>query len=265
MNKAFILSLLFLGFVSTNGETIQLEDKNLVALRGPIYKETSNKFFQDLKDFKGNSLNIFISSPGGSVMEGMKMIDYIETLKNDNVEVNCIADFAASMAFVILQSCSNRYTLNSGVLMQHQMSLGVDGPLENLNNYLAMIEDINLNLNHNQADRIGMTPDNFSQKVMNDWWISGFSAKKYNVVDDNIMVTCDNNLYDKKSKLELASFFGNVELTFSKCPLVRNPLKVRFKNSDDSNHDNNHNINNIIDMYDPSSYLQKKLKIKEWL
>ena len=81
---------------------IELEEKNSIIIKGPIYKETSNKFFNDLKGFQGSELNIFISSPGGSVMEGMKMIDHITTLQDQNIKINCIADFAASMAFRIL-------------------------------------------------------------------------------------------------------------------------------------------------------------------
>ena len=84
--------------------TIELEDNNMIAIRGPIYKESANKFFTDLKDFTGQELYIFITSPGGSVIEGMKIMDHIDTLKQQNIQVNCIGDFAASMAFVILQS-----------------------------------------------------------------------------------------------------------------------------------------------------------------
>lgn len=258
----YIFFLTLVPFV--NGNTITLEENNFVSLRGPIYKETSNKFFSDLKQFQGNELNIFINSPGGSVMEGMKMIEYIKVLQDNDVTVNCVADFAASMAFVILQSCSNRYTLNSGVLMQHQMSLGVEGPFENLQNYLKMIDDIDRNLNSMQAKRVKMTPEDFSRQVMNDWWVSGFSAKEENIVDDIIMVKCDKNLFNGKSNLKLSTFFGDIEMVFSNCPLLRNPLKVKYENIiNDSNSKNMKELNNIVNSFDSSSYNLKK--IKSWL
>ena len=43
-------------------------------------------------------VNIYINTPGGSVMEGMKIVNQIE-LMNNTTQVNCISDFSASMAF----------------------------------------------------------------------------------------------------------------------------------------------------------------------
>ena len=43
-------------------QTIELENNNMVAIRGPIYKESANKFFTDLKDFTGNELLEFSMS-----------------------------------------------------------------------------------------------------------------------------------------------------------------------------------------------------------
>jgi len=66
-------------------------------------------------------------------MEGMKIIDLINTLKKSGINVSCISDFSASMAFIILQSCQRRLAMVSSVLMQHQMSIGLEGNIENVN------------------------------------------------------------------------------------------------------------------------------------
>ena len=70
----FLLSLLCFNPVSsvnTNLDTINLNENNLVSIRGPINSDSTNKFFQDvMKLDKESEINIFINSPGGSVMEG---------------------------------------------------------------------------------------------------------------------------------------------------------------------------------------------------
>ena len=82
---------------------------------------------------------IYISSPGGSVMEGMKIVDLIKSLEKSGRQVSCISDFSASMAFIILQSCPKRLATFSSILMQHQMSLGLEGNIENVNTFQGHI------------------------------------------------------------------------------------------------------------------------------
>ena len=237
--------------------TVNFQEKNLITLKGPIDKTITNKFFIDVEDFNDDVLNIFISSPGGSVMQGMKIVDYIKTLQNCNVTINCYADFAASMAFVILQSCTNRYTLDSGVLMQHQMSLGLDGPIENIKSYFKMITDIENNLSNFQAKRVGLTLNTFNNKIYNDWWISGFTAKEEKVVDDIVDLKCSFPLLKKKSTIEFNNILGNVKFIFSKCPLVRHPLKIEIENLK-----NDSSVENNLDIFNVDYYLKNKDSIK---
>lgn len=233
----------------SSASVINLDEDSLVSIKGVIDKDTSNKFFGDLKDFTSDSLDIFITSPGGSVMEGMKIIDYIKTLQNMNVEVNCYGDFAASMAFVILQSCSNRYAMESSILMQHQMSLGVSGPIENIKSYFKMIQDIENKLNFDQAKRIGLSYDDFNKKIFNDWWISGSTAVIENVVDKLVDIKCSSKLVKEKNTVKHENFFGTVKYVFSKCPLIRNPIKIDISNY-------NGDISQL-NLFDSNNYISK--------
>merc|ERR1719313_652014 len=107
----------------------------------------------------------------------MKIVDVINALHKSGKKVNCISDFSASMAFIILQSCPVRYATFSSVLMQHQMSLGLEGNLENVKSYLEFIDNVDDELNRMQAVKIGMSEKDFKHKVMSDWWIHGPDAK----------------------------------------------------------------------------------------
>lgn len=251
--------LLFGFIISTFGIKVELKNKNFVVIRGPIYQETTNKFFTDLNDFYGDELFIVINSPGGSVMEGMKIIDHIKTLASNNIKTKCIADFAASMAFAILQSCQYRYTISSGILMQHQMSLEVSGNLFSIKTYMDMINKININLDTEQANRINLDYNEFVSKITNDWWISSFTAKEDNVVDDIVMVTCHDVLYKEVTELTIHHSFGEVTVVFSKCPLIRNPLIILYSN------EQNISRHEIYQMYNIDSYISTKIPIKAWV
>ena len=249
--------LVSLIITSSYPTVINLEEKNLVTIKGPIDNDSSDKFFHDLENFDTGILNIYIDSPGGSVINGLKMIDYIHTLQNDNIVINCYANFAASMAFIILQNCDNRFTSSSGILMQHQMSLGINGDIQNLKNYLRMIDNINDNINIAQAKRLNLTIDQFNSKVMNDWWVSGFTAVGDKVVDNLASIKCSPNLYQKKSKLEKNTFFGKVQLSFSKCPLLHKPLDIKYTSSSIEDYDNS-----IFEIYDMNYYISEPNRIK---
>ena len=239
--------------------TINLNENNMVSIRGPIDSDSTNKFFQDIMKLdKESEINIFINSPGGSVMEGLKIVNYIEMI-NDYTNVNCIADFAASMAFIITQSCQNRYALKSSILMQHQMSLVNQGNLFNLNNYMDMINDMNVEIDYNQAKRINITYEEFKNRITNDWWLYGTKAKEMNVVDDIVNTRCSDRLITSTEKTKINTIFGEVEYTFNLCPLVRHPLKVKFnKEYNYLNENNNYEkyYNKYINYFDSNSYFK---------
>tara|TARA_A100001015_G_scaffold120828_1_gene133949 strand:- start:2541 stop:3353 length:813 start_codon:yes stop_codon:yes gene_type:complete len=246
---SFLISVLFFSNLS-NANIINLNENNLVSIRGPIDSDSTNKFFQDIMKLnKEPEINIFINSPGGSVMEGLKIVNYIEML-NEETTVNCIADFAASMAFIITQSCKNRYAMKSSILMQHQMSLINRGNLFNLNNYMEMINDMNVDLDKSQAKRINISYDDFKEKITNDWWIYGHRTKELNIVDEIINIRCSDRLVSNTEKIKRDTIFGEIEYTFNLCPLVRHPLKVKFKNEINSNEINSNESNsNEINKY----------------
>lgn len=226
--KLFLMILMSILDNTLSQELIELNSRNMITIRGPIKHESVSDFMNKVGKIDSNEIYIYISSPGGSVMEGMKIVDLIKSLEKSDRQVNCISDFSASMAFIILQSCQRRLATFSSVLMQHQMSLGLEGNIENVNTYLNFIKDIDIELNKLQADKIGMPQDEFKDKIENDWWIHGPDAKKKSVVDDIVLVKCHPELNGKYETLDVSTMFGPVQLKYTKCPLSRYPINVGF-------------------------------------
>ena len=181
MNLLNIFSFLLLIYsnISTNIATnittksIELTSNNMVSLRGPINAFSSSKFIHETSNIQSNILNIIINSPGGSISDGNVIIEQIKSLSRSNIRINCICDFAASMAFIIVQACPHRYGLDSSVLMQHQMALSIGGEINRINSYMTYIDSLKNSLDIIQSSRIGMKLSVFQEKVRDEWWIYG--------------------------------------------------------------------------------------------
>lgn len=202
-----------------------LTTTNHVALRTDVNDSSADKVIKALMTQKptNGKLYIYIDSPGGSVVSGLRIIEAIQTSPHPVV---CIASFAASMAFAILQSCDERIVLNSSILMQHEASYGVSGPAPH---NLSMVNFLHAMLKVSdtaQAARIGITYEEFRARVRNDWWIFGPNNLLANTADSLGQVTCSKKLVDATETVSVRSLFGSSELTMSACPLLYSPVTV---------------------------------------
>ena len=208
-------------------KTISLSSNNFVSLVGPV---TSSSVDDVIKSFNTKSIheyiqenkqiNLYINSPGGSVFSGNHLVQYIKTLQASNVSVDCVGQNFMSMGFVIMQSCSKRYALFDSIGMQHQMSLGMKGNIENFKNHFGMIERINNILINMEISKIGMERNEYLLKILSDWWLYGEENKQQGVVDEIVTVRCYPGIMLEKVK-KMDSFFGfSFELEMSKCPIL---------------------------------------------
>jgi ATP-dependent Clp protease protease subunit len=167
---------------NTDKTIIHLTNDNFVSLRGPVTSQSIAELTSNLLDKTDNERYIYINTNGGNVDAGMHLINVIQDLQNNNINVNCIADTAISMGFVIFQSCSKRYVLSYSTLMQHQMSLGgMKGKLLELNSYMNHVNKMEDIINKMQANRINITQKDFEEKINNDWWLTSKESIEFGV------------------------------------------------------------------------------------
>lgn len=225
MNLLFFT--LFCGVIASK-RTINLTNDNFVALRGTVTSQSIADVISNLIDKNDDVRYIFLSTNGGSVTAGLKLINTIKDLENYGITVNCIADTAISMGFVIFQACTNRMVLSHSTLMQHQMSMsGVRGKILEINSYLSHINKIEDELNFMQASRLNMSQQEFENRINNDWWLTTSESIENNVADEIVHIKC---MFPKEKEIIIInSIFGNIELTYMKCPQVSAPIKVELK------------------------------------
>lgn len=232
----YICALVMLSISYTNATTqsvteqklIELNKQNLITLRGEIDEQLTSEIIGKINKFSNGQVYLYITSPGGSVIEGLQIIDQLQTLAHRGIKLSCIADFAASMAFVIFQSCPTRYVTTSSILMQHQMSLRLKGNLENINTYLDFIKDIDMDLDELQANKLKMPVEDFKKKINNDWWLNYKSIIKSNAADSIAVVVCNSELVDMTEDVVKSTLLVEVKARFSKCPISREPTEIKY-------------------------------------
>ena len=152
---------------------------DIINLHGPINSTNVENFMEEFKSSNKTNLIVHINSPGGSVMEGNKIITLLQ-----QQPVICVAEKAYSMAFAILQACQCRFVLRHSTLMQHQMSTMLMDEIEKINSYVAFLNEISNDLIEFQSERIGISPEEFKEKILNDWWMTAKGAVEQNCADD---------------------------------------------------------------------------------
>jgi ATP-dependent protease ClpP protease subunit len=208
---------------------VKLTEDNFISIRGPINGRSASKAVVDMMGKKTKNLYVYIMSNGGSVVSGMEIVHALQAIEQSGTEITCLVNVGLSMGFVIMQYCKNRYVMPSSVLMQHQASLGVEGPLNNVNNYMNFISSMTQQIDVHQAARLNLTLDVFQNYVRDDWWLFGADAVRHNVADKLVYILCD---FEAKTYTEThQTIFGEVDVTYSTCPLANHPTKIEFKNN----------------------------------
>lgn len=125
-----------------------------------------------------------INSPGGQITSGFTLIDKIEELSRTTKTV-CVADhLAASMAFILLQTCDERVMTKRTVLLAHEVQGGETGNAHELRHEADMMDAFNRALAEIAAARMGMPVKEYLLKIYNRNWLFNWEdALKYNAVD----------------------------------------------------------------------------------
>lgn len=102
-----------------------LLEESRVFLVGEINANTSDELIQklmhlDMKDL--GEITLYINSPGGEVMSGLAVYDYIKTMKSP-VKTVCVGD-AASMGAIIFLAGEKREMLPHSRILIHDPSYG---------------------------------------------------------------------------------------------------------------------------------------------
>lgn len=236
---AILLTISTACFAAPPSNILVLTPSNHVSLVGEVNGKSVSDFLKNFTALEGNRRIVFISSPGGSVIDGMKLIQVVrdEKAANKNLRVSCYVDEAASMAFAITQSiCDERHGGATSMLMQHQATYGLQGSDNQIASRLKMISSVLKVLDGIQAKRIGISVEELRRRSSDEWWTVGDEAVKANTLDSVSPIICTKELIAETREEKFSSmFFGSGTATFSKCPLIYGPIEVKMNDGRPAN------------------------------
>jgi ATP-dependent Clp endopeptidase proteolytic subunit ClpP len=134
----------------------------------------------------GEPIEIQFLSPGGSVIHGMALWDFIQTVRAAGHHVTTSAiGYAASMASILLQAGDKRVMGKESYLLIHEISLGAGGKIGDIEDTMDWAKTIMDRVANIFASRSKMTKRQIlSAMKRKDFWVDSEQALKLGLVDE---------------------------------------------------------------------------------
>ncbi|MEM9414855.1 MAG: ATP-dependent Clp protease proteolytic subunit [Planctomycetota bacterium] len=146
-----------------DGQTLHISDRR-IPLNGAIgggmadYITSRIHYFNNL-DSEAPIFIVIDGSPGGSVMEGFRIVT---AMQNSDAPVHVVVkSYAASMAAVITTLAEESYVYPHALILHHQMSSGMSGNLTQQRESLEEGYEWAARLADPVAEKMGVTPERF--------------------------------------------------------------------------------------------------------
>ncbi len=168
----------------------RLLKERVVFLGDQVTPETANIVIAQLlhlayEDPK-KDIKLYINSPGGSVYDGLAIIDTMNYIESDVQTIGI--GLQASMGAMLLSSGAKgkRYALPNARIMIHQPSSGTEGKITDQE--IALKEGIYLKkrLAEMFAKNTGKSLAQVEKDMDRDNWMSAQEAKEYGIIDEVI-------------------------------------------------------------------------------
>lgn len=163
-----------------------LKDR-IVFIGGPINDAMANVIvaqllFLDSEDSK-KDINIYINSPGGSVVGMMAIYDTMQYVKSD-ISTVCVG-MAASAAAVLLSAGARgkRFSLPNAEVLIHQVMGGAEGQAADVAIAAKHIVKLRDKLNQILAKHTGQPIAKIEKDTDRDYYMDAKEAKEYGLID----------------------------------------------------------------------------------
>lgn len=131
-------------------------------------------------------IEIVFFSPGGDIVAGMALFDYIQSLRrNGHYVVTSAIGMAASMAGILLQSGDKRVMTKESWLLIHQGSFGAMGSFGDVEDRVEWVKKIQDRILNIFAARAKLSKEEIDKRwERKNWWISSDEALEWGFIDE---------------------------------------------------------------------------------
>ena len=146
--------------------------------------DTMNAELLYLDSLDGRDISLYINSPGGSVVDGLSVIDTMNFIKSD-VSTICMG-MAASMGSVLLSNGTKgkRLVLPHSRIMIHQVSSAMKGTVSDMEIEFAETQRCKRDIYNILAKNTGHTFDEIEKLCdRNNWFIGSEAVDELHIAD----------------------------------------------------------------------------------
>lgn len=164
-----------------------LFENRIIFITGPIDTQLANQVIRALlilnaRDSK-KFIDVYINSPGGSVVDGLAILDTIMCI-DAPIRTVCLGQ-AASMAAYILAAGTKgeRYATPNARVMIHQIATGVEGDTSHIRSYvdhLSKMQTLMIDLMHKFT---GQPKEKIEHDIEVEFYMNADEAHDYGIVD----------------------------------------------------------------------------------
>jgi ATP-dependent Clp protease protease subunit len=150
--------------------------------------DTMNAELLYLDSVDNRDINLYINSPGGSVVDGLSVIDTMNFIKSD-VSTTCMG-MAASMGSVLLSNGTKgkRFVLPHSRVMIHSVASGFQGHTADVRIEMEQTERCQKDVYQFLADNTGHTFEEMEKLCDRDNWFIGDEAVNNLHIADKVIV-----------------------------------------------------------------------------
>ena len=165
----------------------RLLKERVIFLVGPINDQMANVIVAQLLFLESENpdkdINLYITSPGGSVSAGLAIYDTMQFIKPD-VSTLCTGLAASMGAFLLAAGAKGkRFVLPNSRVMIHQPSGGFSGQASDIEIHAKEVLYLKRRLNEMMALHTGQPIDVIDRDTDRDNFMSAEEAVKYGLID----------------------------------------------------------------------------------
>lgn len=171
-------------------ELAKADESRILSFYGAVNSGSAAAAIQKLADWHrrdpGEPIEMIFNSPGGSVIDGLALFDYIQELRRRGTHVTTITmGMAASMGGILLQAGDVRVASKNSVLLIHEVSSGAGGKVSEIEDELAFMKLLQDKCVNILAERSTLSATQIKHRwIKKDWWIAADEALKLGFVDE---------------------------------------------------------------------------------
>jgi ATP-dependent Clp endopeptidase proteolytic subunit ClpP len=166
------------------------EENHLYRFSGSVGEASVKKCITRLTEWSRLSpkcgIEIVFSSPGGSIIDGFELFDFIQQLRQEGHHITTGSlGMAASMAGILLQAGDSRWIGHQSWMMIHRAAFGAIGKTYEVEDEVKLVKRIEDRILDIFTARSKLSRQKLKRNWdRKDWWIDADECKKVGLVDE---------------------------------------------------------------------------------